>query len=368
MAQRISDAWWSPAVNLVGLLLIGCGVTSALAMPSLNLAVSELLIYIVAVVGLQIFIGNSGIISFGHVTFMLIAAYASAWQTCPPAMKALFMPGLPRFLLNSSIPVIIAAVLSGAVAAVFAAATGAVLMRLSGVAASIALFALLATVRSIYLNWDSWTGGASSIIGLPLYVTVPIATAWACIAIIVAVVFRESRFGLVLRASMDERIAAEASGANVYLLRLFAMIVSAFFVGISGVLMGHYLGTLAVSNFWLDTTFLTLAMLVIGGMSSVSGAVVGCLVVRLVIEVLRQLEQGVSVAGFVVSIPEGSQEVALAIAMILFLIYRPSGLMVGRELHWPIRRITLTRNGLRWRTSQGKTDESRRGRDSFDIH
>lgn len=341
MAKRGSDGptWWSPAANLTVLLLIGCGVTSAIAIPSLDRAVSELLIYIVAVVGLQIFVGNSGIISFGHVTFMLVAAYASAWQTCLPVMKAMFMPGLPALLMNASVPVIIAAIISGTMAAMFAAVTGAVLMRLSGVAASIALFALLATVRSIYLNWDGWTGGASSIIGLPLYVTAPIAAAWAALAIIVAVVFRESRFGLVLRASMDERIAAEAAGANVYLMRLFALVVSAFFVGISGVLMGHYLGTLAVSNFWLDTTFLTLAMLVIGGMSSVTGAVVGCIGVRLLVEVLRQLEQGVSIAGIAVSIPDGSQEVTLAIAMILVLIYRPSGLMVGRELRWPIGRM-----------------------------
>jgi branched-chain amino acid transport system permease protein len=135
---------------------------------------------------------------------------------------------------------------------------------------------------------------------------------------------------------MDDRIAAEAAGANVYLMRLFALVVSAFFVGISGVLMGHYLGTLAVSDFWLDTTFLTLAMLVIGGMSSVTGAVVGCIGVRVVIEVLRQLEQGVSGAGVAISIPDGSQEVILAIGMILFLIYRPNGLMAGRELRWPV--------------------------------
>jgi branched-chain amino acid transport system permease protein len=91
MAKRGSDGptWWSPAANLTVLLLIGCGVTSVLAIPSLDRAVSELLIYIVAVVGLQIFVGNSGIISFGHVTFMLVAAYASTVNSSASAIAAM---------------------------------------------------------------------------------------------------------------------------------------------------------------------------------------------------------------------------------------------------------------------------------------
>lgn len=329
--------WWAPAANLALLLGVGCAVVLGIGVPDLSRAVTEMLIYVVAVVGLQIFIGNSGIISFGHVTFMLIGAYVSAWLTCLPAMKSMFMPGLPPLLMHADVPVAAAAVIAGATAAAFAGITGSVLMRLSGLAASIALFALLATMRSIYLNWDGWTGGASSVIGLPLYLNVPVAAAWAGIAIVTAVAFRELRFGLAIRASRDELVAAQASAVNVYAVRLFALVVSAFFLGIAGVLMGHYLGTLAVSSFWLDTTFLTLSMLVIGGMSSVTGAVLGCVGVRLIIETLRQLEQGITIDGTVIGIPDGSQEVVLALAMILFLLYRRDGLMAGRELRWPLK-------------------------------
>jgi branched-chain amino acid transport system permease protein len=140
----------------------------------------------------------------------------------------------------------------------------------------------------------------------------------------------------MLRASQDDLVAARASGVAIYRLRLLALAISAFFVGVSGVLMGHYLGTLSVRAFWLDTTFLTLAMLIIGGRMSVAGAVIGVLSVRFLVEALRQLEQGVSVGDTALSLPDGTQEVALAVGMVLFLVLRPAGLMQGRELQWPV--------------------------------
>jgi branched-chain amino acid transport system permease protein len=229
-------------------------------------------------------------------------------------------------------------------------------MRLTGIAASIALFALLTMMRSIYLNWDGWTAGASSIIGLPTYVNAPVAAVAAIAAIIAAVYFRESRTGLLLRASMDDRIAAQAAGVNVYLARLIALVISAFFMGIAGVLMGHLLGTLSVAGFWLDITFMTLAMLVIGGMTSVTGAVVGAVGVKLVIEILRQLEQGITVGDTTISLPGGSQEVILAITMILFLIYRREGLMAGGELWWPIGRRAVRAYAMKTPVNQSNAE------------
>jgi branched-chain amino acid transport system permease protein len=329
----------SPAVNLTAFVLVFVLAVSALGEPSLDRFLVETLIYVVAVVGMQIFIGNSGIISFGHTAFMLVAAYATAWLTCCPGLKPMFMSGLPPFLMEANVPTFPAALLAATLATVFALVSGSVLMRLSGVAASIALFAQLAVMKSIYENWDSWTGGATAIIGLPLYVTTTVATAWAVVTIFVAVLFRESRFGLMLRASQDDMVAARASGVAIYRLRIMSLVVSAFFVGMSGVLLGHYLGTLSVRAFWLDTTFLTLAMLIIGGRMSVSGAVAGVLTVRILVEILRQLEQGITIGAITLGLPDGTQEVALAIGMVLFLVFRPTGLMRGREFGWPFNPV-----------------------------
>jgi branched-chain amino acid transport system permease protein len=325
------------AINLALAIAVLWLVCLAIGSPALNRFATEMLIYVVAVVGLQIFVGNSGIVSFGHSAFMLIAAYATAWQTCCPGLKPLFLPGLPDFLLHTTVPSLPAALVSAGLAAICAGLVGLVLMRLSGIGASIALFAFLAMIRSIYENWSSWTGGAASLIGLPLYVTPLVVAAWAVVAVAVAVAFGESRFGLMLRASQDDLIAAHASGVPVYTLRVLALVLSAFFVGVAGVLLGHFLGALSVRTFWLDLTFLMLAMLIFGGRRSVTGAVVGAFTVRLLIAVFRILEAGVNLGPFRASIPAGTQELILAVAILLVLSRRPGGLLGAHELNWPLR-------------------------------
>ena len=90
----------------------------------------------VMVVALSIFVSNSGVISFGHMTFALIGAYASAWQTCCSGIRGVFMPGLPEFVLHTDVPVIPASVTAALTAAAVAAVAGLIIMRLSNVAAS----------------------------------------------------------------------------------------------------------------------------------------------------------------------------------------------------------------------------------------
>ena len=121
------------------------------------------------VAGLYIFVGNSGVISFGHIGFMCIGAYAAAWFTIPPMMKQVSLPGLPDFLIQTQLPIFVSAAFAGLLAALFALIVGRILMRLSGIAASIATFAMLAVINVVYSNWDSVTGGTGSIVGIPFY-------------------------------------------------------------------------------------------------------------------------------------------------------------------------------------------------------
>jgi branched-chain amino acid transport system permease protein len=92
---------------------------------------------------------------------------------------------------------------------------------------------------------------------------------------------------------------------------------------------------MTVDEFYLEMTFVTLAMLVVGGIGSLSGAVVGVVVVTFVVEFLRTLEHGISVGTTTFALPSGSQEIGLGVVMALILILRPSGLTGGREfLEW----------------------------------
>jgi branched-chain amino acid transport system permease protein len=121
----------------------------------------DTLIKLVTVLGLSIFIGNSGVLSFGHASFAAIGAYAAAWFTLPLAAKKLFLPKLPGFILSTQLGLPSAAAIGMAAAAVFALLVGVVVIRLSGIAASIATLAWLAIVNTVLANADSLTKGTS---------------------------------------------------------------------------------------------------------------------------------------------------------------------------------------------------------------
>ncbi len=323
----------TPAVLILVLLAIALIAKLSGSSP-FERTVTELFIRIVLVVGLYIFIGNSGVMSFGHVGFMCLGAYGTAWLTIPPAMKKFALTGLPDFILQHQAPIALSLVLSPLLAAVFALLIGRILMRLAGIAASIATFAMLAVINTVYSNWETVTGATSSVVGIPMKTGVWLSFGGALFAVIVAYGYGISRYGLALRSARDEAIAAAASGVDIERQRLIAFVISAFVIGIAGVLYAHFLGVVNPDAFYLSLTFISLAMLVVGGMNSLSGAVIGVVAISAVIEILRTLEKGIPIGEATLAIPNGVQEIAIGIAMIVILIFRPSGLMRNRELRW----------------------------------
>jgi len=333
-------------VMALAVLMIAIVALASLLPPSTQRIVTNAMVVLVAVIGIYIFIGNSGILSFGHIGFMAIGAYVSAWLTIPPVTKKLLLPGLPDFLMQTHWDMLPATLASGAAAACFALIAGLPLMRLSGIAASIGTFTLLAIVQSIAGNWTKVTGGQGSLFGLPGGTNMYIALGWALVALVGAYLYQNSRFGFRLNASREDEVAAKAVGVNVPRERLLAFVISAFFVGVAGALHAQFLGVIVASSYFLALTFVTLAMLVIGGMNSLSGAVIGVVVVSILAELLRRVEGGFDLAGFEVGALPGLREVGLALMMLLILVFRPSGLTGGRELAWPFgRRRNGTSNG-----------------------
>lgn len=317
----------------LGLLLAALAVlVSLFGSNSLERTAIEIFIRITMVVGMWVFIGNSGVISFGHTAFMCIGAYAAAWFTVPPMMKKLFLPGLPEVILENSLPFWSSALLAVLLAASLAALAGLVIMRLAGIAASIATFAMLAIVNVVYSNWESVTAATSSVVGIPMYSTLWLTLASTIACIVVAWLYGQSRFGLALRASREEPIAAQASGIDIVRQRQLAFVISAALVAYSGVLQAHYIGVVNPDAFYLSITFVAIAMLVVGGMHSLSGAVVGVLVITSIIELLVRLESGLDVAGMQLKLPSGVQEITVGLLMIAVLIKRPAGLTNNCEL------------------------------------
>ena len=187
-------------------------------------------------------------------------------------------------------------------------------------------------------NWTSVTGGQNSLMGLPLYIDLWTALAWAVAAIVIAFVYQETRSALLLRASREDRPAAEAVGVHVVRHRLIAFVISGFLSGIAGVLLAHFLGTVRVETFYLDLTFLIVAMLVIGGMRSLTGAVFGAIVIAALTELLRQIEIGFSIGNATIAAPPGLGDAILALVMLLIILFRPKGIAGGKEIAWPFGR------------------------------
>ncbi|MGE0006110.1 MAG: branched-chain amino acid ABC transporter permease [Parvibaculaceae bacterium] len=336
MAQRSSlIARTVSTLIILVLILLAIAVATKLAgSRPFERTVVEMFIRVMLVAGLYIFVGNSGVISFGHMGFMCLGAYAAAWFTIPPVMKQVTLPGLPAFLIDAQLPIFVSAALAGLLAALFALVVGRIMMRLSGIAASIATFAMLAVINTVYSNWDSVTGGTGSIVGIPFHTGIWTALGGAIFVVVVAYAYQISRSGLALRAGRDEAVAAAASGIDIVRERLVAFVISAFVIGVAGALYGHFLGVVNPDAFYLGITFITLSMLVVGGMNSLSGAVLGVIVISAIIQLLRWLEKGVDLGGTTLSIPNGLQEIAIGLVMIVILMFRPSGLTRNRELVW----------------------------------
>jgi branched-chain amino acid transport system permease protein len=293
--------------------------------------VTNLCISLILVIGLQVFMGNSGILSFAHIGFMGVGAYASAVLTIPAQMKGMALPDL--------YPVV-----SGLLAAVVAAVVAWPLMRLSDAAAVITSFALLVVLHTVMTNWSNVTNGPRTLFGVPRWTDLPAAAAMAVLAIFGALAFKESRTGRLLRASRDDERAAAALGVDIPQLRWRAFVLAAFYAGVGGGLWGHFITSFSPNAFWLRETFVILGMLVIGGANTVTGAVVGTVIVTGAYEGLRAAEGALNETKWFAEQVIGLTEIVLALAMIAVLILRPGGLFPTREIGAVIHR-TVKRKG-----------------------
>ncbi len=293
---------------------------------------TTLLINLVLVLGLQVFMGNSGILSFAHIGFMGVGAYTSAVLAIPVRMKGMALPDLYPVLAGLELSPYLAIAIGAMVAALVAAVVSYPMMRLSDAAAVITSFALLVVLHNIMVNWAAVTNGPRTLFGVQRVTGIYLAAGVAIAMVAVALLFKESRPGVLLRAVRDDETAAAALGADVSRLRWQGFVLSAFMAGLGGGLWAHFITSFSPSAFYLKETFVILGMLVIGGATTVSGAVLGAFVVTATFEGLRAFENALNVAKVFPGQVVGLTEVVLAAAMIGFLIFRPGGLFGGREI------------------------------------
>ncbi|WP_048647024.1 ATP-binding cassette domain-containing protein [Nitratireductor soli] len=285
-------------------------------------------ISLIAVTGIGVYSGNSGILSFGHLAFMGIGAYVSALLTLPAGLKTATLRGLPNWLAATELSLIPAILVAVVVSMAIALVIGIAIGRLEGSAASIATLGLLVIVHGVIIGWRDVTRGAQSFFGVPRDTTLAIAAVSCVIALLLARWYRDSLSGLRLRAGRENAIAAKAVGIDVRRERLVSWVLSAAIMALSGALIAHFLGAFSPKKFYFHDTFLLLAMLIVGGMTTVTGAVSGTVLITLITEILRRFESGMTIGGFELPAIFGTTQIGIGL-LILFAMFRMSEGIAG---------------------------------------
>ena len=316
--------------------------------------VTVMLIDAIIVLGIQIYVGNTGVLSFGHIGFGAIAGYAFAVLAISPEEKLKRIAdaplGLDEVLLNPALAVVVAIAVTAVVALVVGIGLARSGAESGAVAATVITLALLFVTHEVARNWPDLTGGNRAgltfKVGAALDSRLPI---YLCLlgALVLARLFAQSRSGKLAVAAREDNLAARAMGVNPLVQQTAALLISVVVVSVGSSLRVYENGSILPDDFFFNYTLLTLAMLIVGGRNSVTGALVGVAVMTVGRELARRLGQdGFEVFGLGLdSAPldwifrENLQTVFLGLAMLGFMIFRSEGLLGDWELDaWMWRR------------------------------
>jgi branched-chain amino acid transport system permease protein len=264
-------------------------------------------IYIVLALGLNIVVGQAGLLNLGYVAFYAIGAYTYAILSTTLGLA--FWPGL----------------LAGAtVAALFAFIIGLPTLRLRGDYFAIVTLGLGEITRIILNNWDGLTGGPNGIsrIGRPVLAGYSLHSTldfyYVILVIVVITVFAmkrlmTSRIGRAWIAIREDEVAAEAMGINTFRLKLLAFVVGSALAGLTGVFFAAKMAFVSPESFTFSESVLILCMVVLGGMGSIPGIVLGALLLITLPEIFRDFQD--------------YRMLAFGIALVAMMVFRPQGLL-----------------------------------------
>ena len=295
-------------------------------------------IFIILTVSLNLTSGFTGVFSLGQIGFMALGAYASAILTLPLQEKASYLPDLPSWLAGVHLDQVVGPVPAGFLAATLIAAVlvsgiawlvGRVLMRLSGHFVAVATLGFLVIVRVLLFNADAYTRGSRTFSNVSPYTNLWWTGAWVLLVVYVVWRIKRSSYGREMFAQREDRVAAQAIGIRVMDPRLLAFVVGAFFSAVAGSLYAHFITSFSPTVFYFDLTFRVITMLVIGGMGSVSGSILGAILIVGLGEALRRVED--------VTLLYGLSAIVLAVIFIIVITVRRDGLLGQREV--PLDRL-----------------------------
>ena len=293
-APSVLSPYWLTVVNQIGIAVIGA-------------------------IGLNILVGFTGQISLGQGGFLAVGAYTAGLLSANV--------GVP-FPLNMAVAVLVTA----AVGALF----GLPALRLKGLYLAIATLASHQVILWVVTHWDAVTGGRDSLVVPPtelfgLQLSGDETFYWvilffAALATICATNLFRTGLGRAFVAIRDQDIAAEVVGVDAFRYKVLAFAISSAFVGLAGALSAHYYLIVTWERFTFDVSILYLAMIIVGGLGSVSGAIYGAAFMIAVPAWIEELSRNLSGLAFLQSDMPAIQQLIFGVTIILFLIFEPRGL------------------------------------------
>jgi branched-chain amino acid transport system permease protein len=251
---------------------------------------------------LNLLIGYGGQMSVGHAGFLSVGGYATAILSTKLGLPFIFT--LP---------------LSGVITAVIGLIIGLPAVRLSGHFLAVITLGFGISIPLLALNWDSLTGGYSGIaLFRPEWISSDLSFIYVVTGVTIVCFWMmsnmlKSSFGRAFVAIRESEVAAQATGINLSLYKTLMFMISAFFTGIAGGLYGYWFGFVSPNDFTVMTSFLLLAMIVVGGLASVPGAIIGAVLFTVLPEVTKS---------FI-----GITNIIIGIAVVLVILFRPHGLI-----------------------------------------
>ena len=260
-------------------------------------------IMLIAIVGISLLTGFTGIFSMGHAGFMCVGAYASA-----------------LLVKNCGVPIWVGILCGMIVAMLFGLAIGLPTLRLRGDYFLIASIGVGEAVRLVVENTYSITGGSTGMMDIGRFTSLPVVLALDVVVVLFAVRFLNSRFGRNCVAIREDETAATAMGIDVYRTKVLVFIISCALTALAGALLGHYLNYVNPKIYNARKSSELIMTVIMGGGGSLTGSILAGLVLTPLPEFLRT---------------ESAQEWRMAIygfIIVLVIMFRPNGLMGNKEL------------------------------------
>lgn len=282
-------------------------------------------ISIILAVSLNVINGMTGQFSIGHAGFMAIGAYVSTrFTTTFTYFNEAKMADVPvEALMPGPVGFVLSLLAGGVAASIAGFAVGIPTLRLRGDYLAIATLGFGEIVSILLQNTNS-LGGAAGISGLPSYSNVFAIYSVALICIVLTFMLQRSTWGRSLIAIRENEIAAEVMGIRVARRKVMAFVYGAFFAGVAGALYAHHMLVVRPEQFNFMKSIEVVVMLVLGGLGSISGAIVGAIALTTLPEWLRDIEQEYQQPGL--------KMIVYSLILILMMIFRPQGIFGQREL------------------------------------